>query len=164
MKHTAATKRKLSEMRKGEKNPFFGKKHSPATLRKLTKLLRSYNELRQFDLKPATLTRPSSETLAYTAALVDGEGSIGFRKKRYPFVAIYNTDDRLIRWLLRNIGGRRSGVDKRGRKACHCWAISSINDVRLFCEMLLPYLVIKKKSAQKVIAFIERKYGKTDRH
>ncbi len=35
-------RRKLSEARKGDKNPMFGKKHTPETLKKLSEARRRY--------------------------------------------------------------------------------------------------------------------------
>ena len=104
MRHTDETKRKLSEMRKGEKNPFYGKKHSPETKAKIAQWTREFNASRQYELNPLSITIPIEPDLSYIAGIVDGEGSIRFHRER-PFIAIYNTDTRLMDWLQKKLGG-----------------------------------------------------------
>lgn len=91
MRHTAESKAHLSEMRKGDKNPFFGRKHTPETKEKLAKILRKNRPGIGFGLSPVKVAIPVGTELGYFAGIVDGEGSIRFVKKTRPFVAVYNT-------------------------------------------------------------------------
>jgi len=158
MKHTAATKRKLSEMRAGEKNPFFGKRHSPETRLRLAANLRVYREGRQYDIRPQTVTIPTGTNLSYLAGIVDGEGSIGFSKGR-PYVAAYNSSLPLMRWIKAQTGRGFNLSDKRGRVNGYAWRVSATNDVRALCAALLPHLIIKRKNAETILAFIGEKHG-----
>lgn len=51
VKHTEETKRKKSDMFKGESNPFYGKKHSEETLKKLSEKLKIINSTNEARLK-----------------------------------------------------------------------------------------------------------------
>lgn len=157
-KHTEETKRKLSEDRKGENNPFYGKKHTEETKTKLAKVLREHRRDGVLSLSPLSISLPAQERLAYLAGLIDGEGSIRIRKKQYPFVAIYNTHQGLMDWLAQTIGGR-VGVDKRGREPQYYWTIGAARDVYCLVKAIYPYLIIKKQDADIVINFLEEKYG-----
>lgn len=159
MKHTNATKKKLSEMRKGEKNPFFGKKHSDETKAKMADCTREMNAARQYDLSPVSITVPTDErVLYYLAGIIDGEGSIGMVKNR-PVVSIYNTDERLMRWVVEVFGGNYSRADERGRVACFTWRISAARDVYALCSALADCLLIKAVRCRAVVKYLEGKYG-----
>lgn len=158
MKHTAATRAKLSAMRRGEKNPFFGKKHTPETRAKLAAVLRRFSATRKYELTPAKVKIPSGIQLGYLVGLVDGEGSITFRGKR-PAVVIYNTNKALMKWLQSHVGGSVGAADRRGRLICWTWSCGSALDVYTLCNALLPHLVVKALAARKAVSHLEKKYG-----
>lgn len=159
MKHTEETKQKLSKIRKGNKNPFFGKKHTPETIAKMRASCKQ-NCKGRLDLADVSIKLPTDLfDLGYFAGIIDGEGSIGLRKQR-TFVAVYNNDATLMRWLEENIGGNVGwDADKRGREPNHQWNISAARDVHYLCKTMLPYLKIKKTVAQETMTYLENKYG-----
>jgi len=159
MRHTAESKAHLSEMRKGERNPFFGRKHTPETKAKLARVLRENRPGIGFGLSPVQVKIPEGIELGYFAGLVDGEGSIRFVKKTRPFVAVYNTSDAVIVWLLSRVGGAIAGRDTRGRVPCITWRIDAARDVYAVCSALDPLLKAKQTDARLVMSFLERKYG-----
>ena len=159
MRHTNATKAKLSALRMGANNPFYGKKHTPETRAKLAKILRIAGAKRQYEISPATISLPTKEAeLGYLAGLLDGEGSVRFRRGR-PFVAIYNTDKRVMKWLTDHVGGNVGSWDNRGRKRVFAWTLCSARNVYVACVGLLPYLVIKCEDVTAVISHLQKKYG-----
>ena len=81
MVHAEETKRKLSEMRTGNKNPFYGKHHTEETKARLANATRVYNLSRKYDISPQSIRIPSSQELAYVAGIIDGEGSIVLRHR-----------------------------------------------------------------------------------
>lgn len=157
--HTEETKRKLSDDRKGEKNPFYGKKHTEETKAKLAKVLREHRPDGIILLSPISIKLPDQDRISYLAGLIDGEGSIKIRKGKYPFVAIYNTHEGLMNWLLQEIGGR-VGKDNRGREPQYYWTISAARDVYCLVKAIYSYLIVKKQDADKVISLLEEKYDK----
>jgi len=158
MIHTDATRHKLSAMRKGEANPFFGKKHSSETLRKMSLLARAYNANRTYSLLKPSVTIPTGNALAYFAGIIDGEGSIRFSGGR-PFVAVYNSDPTLKEWVGVHTGITASWSDMRGRVPGWTWRIQAAMNVYLFCKALLPFLIIKQDDARVAIAHLEKRYG-----
>lgn len=158
MKHTLASKRRLSLMRCGANNPFYGRKHTPKTRAKLAAILRRYAKNRTYEINPLSIKVPRGNMLSYLAGIVDGEGYFGWPRRR-PALMIYNTEDVLMRWLRRNIGGKVGGHDKRGRKICRCWSLSAARDVYVLSVALLPLLLIKRTEALRVIKFLKKKYG-----
>ena len=105
---------------------------------------------------------PQGERLGYLAALIDGEGSIGFTPTDgtgRPHVTIYNTSRDLMRWLMREVGGHFGGHDTRGRQICYSWSISAAADVLAVCEAVAPLLIVKKVPAYKVIKHLKTKYS-----
>lgn len=159
MKHTQETKEKLSKMRKGENNPFYGKKHTDETKAKMAKITRAFNANRTYALSPVTIIIPNEIELSYLAGIVDGEGSIGFIKEIRATISIYNTDENLMKWIVEKVGGVAKPRGKNGRKPCFHWHLNSARNVYLLCIKLLPFLIIKKEKAEKVITFLEAKYG-----
>jgi hypothetical protein len=161
MKHTEATRARLSEARRGENNPFHGRKHTPETKAKLAAILRVNRPGIGFGLSPVQVKIPQGVALGYFAGLVDGEGSIRFIRKTRPFVAVYNTSEPLMDWLVLNVGGKVGRFDKRGRSICMTWRIDAARDVFAICSTLAPLLVAKREDATAVINFLEAKYGET---
>lgn len=159
MKHTEQTRQKLSRIRKGNKNPFYGRRHTPETIAKIRASCKQ-NCKGQLDLADVSIKLPVEPfDLGYLAGIIDGEGSIGLRRQR-TFVAVYNNDATLMRWLESNIGGNVGwDADKRGREPNHTWSISAARDVYYLCVTMLPYLKIKKTDAQDVTTYLEQKYG-----
>jgi len=160
MKHTDATKNKLSDMRRGSNNPFYGKKHTEETRRYLGEILRRYRGNRQYDINPPTIIIPSGYDLAYFAGLVDGEGSIRFRRFR-PFIALYNTDAVLFEWVQEKTGITPHWVDNRGRVPVWHWYVQSAKNVYTLGKALAPFLVVKQADVQAALAALEGKYGRS---
>lgn len=158
MKHTEETKRKLSEMRAGERNPFFGRKHSPESIERIREAGRG----RPGNRTPAaqSVVVPEGVALGYLAGLIDGEGSIGVRAKGNQFLSIYNTELAVMEWLTANVGGHVGGSpDRRGRELCYCWTVQRARDVIAILCAVRPYLIAKAEDAERVRLYIEVTYG-----
>lgn len=158
MVHTEATKQHLRSIRAGEKNPFFGKKHLPEAKGKMSKWTKDRNAKRQYEIRKLSIKIPTTTDLYYLAGIIDGEGSIKFKKGR-PFIAVYNTNKLLMAWLIHTIGGTYRDADKRGRKVCYTWTISATRDVYALCIALWEALIIKQDDADEVINHLKNKYG-----
>lgn len=106
------------------------------------------------------------EILAYTAGLLDGEGSIGIvvmnpsAKNRYklPFhqlhVHVVNTNKEVLDWLKDTFGGSICVHDKKSKSDTWTWQIYTKN-AKKFLELIYPYLKIKRKQARLAIEFRE---------
>ena len=107
--------------------------------------------------------------LAYTAGIVDGEGSIGFvrveQRKRFQLVvSVTNTNEWLIRWLKFSFGGsiyveRRKGKDKD----LWFWQVNARKALE-FLKLILPYLKLKRPQAELGIKFTESRPRYLGRH
>ena len=159
MEHTERTKRRLSRMRTGARNPFYGKIHSKSSKRKMGNILRTYKTNGTFDINPVTINLPIEPDIAYIAGIVDGEGSIGFHNGRAPTIAVYNTSLELMRWLISKIGGTYSCGDKRGRTIQYVWHVQSTKNVYWLTQAMTPYLIVKLEKAKLVIKNLEGRYG-----
>jgi hypothetical protein len=106
---------------------------------------------------PYDWSRITSADLAYTAGMVDGEGHIGLAPNKSSFVPILivtNTDQRIIDWLFERFSGAIHHHDRNNalHKARHNWRLQGKHATRLL-ELLLPYLVLKRKQAEIAISF-----------
>jgi hypothetical protein len=105
---------------------------------------------------------PRSETLAYIAGIVDGEGTIIISKttkKRYGLIAptyvawlrVGNTNERLIRFLDGTFKG--SVITRRlpnpRHKRCYVWQLTGVR-ARDVLRLIRPYLVLKGQQADLV--------------
>jgi hypothetical protein len=127
-------------------------------------------------LHPPNVKIPEVEKLAYLAGIIDGEGTIALHKSkpsafegRECKIEVSNTNDKLINWLLSNVGGKVYSQIKRQpngyeRKPLMTWELHGTVNVYFLLRAIKPYLIIKKEEAEKVMAFCERRvtdmYGK----
>ena len=111
-------------------------------------------DLSPFDIRP--------EELGYVAGLLDGEGSIQMNARQgggYPsvLVSIYNTDFRVMEWLLQKLGGKiyvhRHGTRKA--KTSYRWSLPKWPGLR-FLNNVYPWLVIKRERAYCALEFTRR--------
>lgn len=112
-------------------------------------------------------------TWSYLAAMFDGEGTFSIyqnsgnyhttvsgEKKQYTFtntrVSVYNSDLRLMEWLVKNFGGvyythrRAKAIHKTG----YDWRPKGKKNTEEIILGILPYLVIKKEQANIVLQYL----------
>src|SRR5258708_5116461 len=109
-------------------------------------------------------------TKAWMAGFVDGEGCLTvskqIRKNRptpqwRPFITIANTNKESLGIFLKRYGGTlRFNKEKRESKSGVKWSDSwtwycKQTSIKLFCEELLPFLIVKKKQANILLIFID---------
>lgn len=107
-----------------------------------------------------------SNTWPYLAGILDGEGCIClYRAKRTDCyhcslqVMIYNTSLTLMKWLVKNVGGRyytrsESGYGGKPGKTQYVWHPSGRKNREEFLLGVLPYLVIKVEQAKVALEFL----------
>jgi hypothetical protein len=160
VRHTPETKAKLSEMRRGERNPFYGRRHTPEARAKISAATRHRNLTgqRAYEPSPQRIVLPGEDTLAYVAGLVDADGSIRFSGGR-PFIAIYNTNASLIAWLVETFGYGCLSNGNMGREQVRAWRLSAARDVYALVGALRPRLIVKAEDADIALAWLRDKYG-----
>lgn len=130
-------------------------------------------------MRKPTITIPKDVgKIGYIAGLFDGEGHLSLRKQKQSFhgltfnVTIYNSEKKIMDWLLANIGGKSYVRDRRGTSApfgprmkkSYSWFLTRTLDVILLLEAVRPYLVIKKEKADEILHhckdYVATTYGK----
>jgi len=162
MIHSEATKQKLSQMRKGHNNPFYGHHHTEETKQKISQRVSIFNSQRQYQIQPTKIKIPEGDCLAYLAGFCDADGSIRFVKmhgKPRPFVAFYNSNVEVITWIKSVLGHASIQKHNKGRELVQSVRVDAANDVYALTLALLPFLIVKRQDALKVINFLENKYG-----
>ena len=91
--------------------------------------------------------------LAYLAGLFDGGGCLRINKEKRVEITITNTDLEVISWIKEEFGGRITTQDRKeyGWKICYKVEIKKTKDVFKLLNALLPYLITKRKKAEKLI-------------
>ena len=93
------------------------------------------------------------EQAAYAAGVFDGDGSIGqsveLTQKRFL----------LMRWFLMCFGGRFDQRSMNGGKTYFRWRLSGKKNKELFLLRLIPYLVVKKHNANKLLISLRASSG-----
>ncbi len=108
----------------------------------------------------------SKEEWAYLAGIVDGEGSISFRRRKgknciilEPKVSITTTSLELVNWIKNKLPNIRCRIEKDHRnprwKPRHELYYQKHSGVYSFLKGIYPYLIIKKKHAELMLEFIE---------
>jgi len=102
----------------------------------------------------------SREQLAYTAGLIDGEGTVSIRKfsgKWKPHIRIANSSEPLMEWLSGVFTTPGIFIERRKKKAsgglmCYMFHIPGLGHLPLY-EALLPFTVIKRPQLECVAEF-----------
>ncbi len=101
--------------------------------------------------------------LAYTAGLLDGEGTIGIYRKPngsiYVNLSICNTDGEIIEWLQKHFDGhihQRKRLNPRS-KILYQWYLGQQGQILEFLNLLEPFIIIKKRQFQIALSFISTK-------
>lgn len=101
---------------------------------------------------------------AYLAGLIDGEGSFCISRIDTPFghsfgrqIVVANTDQKVMKWLVQNFGGRVKvsalrNPDRHKRRLQ--WLPSDTKNLERIILGILPYLVIKREQAKLFLEFI----------
>lgn len=103
-----------------------------------------------------TIYSPPVE-IAYLAGFFDGEGCISVvRGGPTIAVAVVQVDRRPLDALAEHYGGRVAphGKPKPGHRQAYRWQIYSAN-ARVFLRDILPFLVVKRESAEMVLAMTD---------
>ena len=97
--------------------------------------------------------------VAYLAGLFDGEGSIGFYKKRNTYetsATIANTDFRVLLWIQNRLP---YGYVRRkawgGRRLSWEFCVKSRHRVKEFLALIRPYLIIKAEQADLLLSLLD---------
>ncbi len=111
--------------------------------------------------------RPPIEVICYTAGLLDGEGSV-FKvvsHNRFGFSLSQsekNSGEQLCRWLAEQWGGigHINGQTKRWNGRDHLqwhWTVNAAYEVQHGLGLMLPYLRVKRDSAERALAHIQQR-------
>lgn len=113
-------------------------------------------------LKPKCRVLQDAAKLGYLAGIIDGEGSIFLTKQNVPTIEVGNTDFRLIQWLTKEIGGdfKVKSETRPNHKTAYVWYIRLTMDILNILKSTMPYLIIKKENAQKLLNFCEQRLQK----
>jgi hypothetical protein len=103
--------------------------------------------------------------LAYTAGIIDGEGSIYINNQKWKErlclalrVSVVNTNEWLIQWFKMQYGGHISSKyhGHERFKVAWVWELSG-GKASDFLKLIIPYLQIKKPQAEIAIRFQKSK-------
>jgi DNA-binding CsgD family transcriptional regulator len=110
----------------------------------------------------------------YVAGMIDGDGIISIvkttrndRKEPHwkPLVAITNTNREALEFIAKEVGAfrfhnKRGTIGKNSKRPVYRIIIVRHKDVLVLLEMLLPYLMIKRRQAELVIDFCKSRLSK----
>lgn len=88
---------------------------------------------------------------AYIAGFFDGEGSINITNKGQVRVVMSQKKPEVLYWIRDTLGGGTvRQLTKRG-EAYECWryGVYSIRQVCSFLDMVLPYVVVKRREVMR---------------
>ncbi len=100
-----------------------------------------------------------SHTLAYTGAILDGEGCFTITKhlkeKKYLFYQVHinvtNASRKLIDFLHAHFGGSIGIM----RNVYYTWNLRDVRKLRGFLIDVIPYLLIKRRQAELLLKFVQ---------
>lgn len=100
------------------------------------------------------------DMLAYTAAFIDGDGSLSMTRDRLtPSVDVYNNNPGVLENILPVIGGK---ITPEHRGSYHL-RVGKLLEVRKICELLVSKMVTKKAQAELIIKACQLPFGQQRR-
>jgi hypothetical protein len=94
----------------------------------------------------------------YLAGALDGEGFLSIYKDKqgnsHVCMGISNTDEQFIKYVRTRMGGKHYTISPKGRlgnKSCFHVRLNRREQVISLLKILLPYLLIKKETALKIL-------------
>lgn len=108
------------------------------------------------------------EIMAYIAGLIDGDGSIGIRigprGKLCPLVQLHNSIKHMPSYLNKLFGGTLAAdkSKKEGSRLIWKWMLQGEKGCESFLLKILPYLILKKDSAEEVLNFLNNPQERKD--
>jgi len=101
--------------------------------------------------------------IIYLAGIIDGEGSISILKQKNRkncsyslFLAVNNTDKRLVDWLKENFNGNYCVAEEKDNQSrMYNWRLYKQNDIINLLKRIKPYSVIKQEQIDLAIRFNE---------
>jgi len=118
-----------------------------------------------------TLPKLTEAELAYTAGILDGEGSIviqeHYRRPNNPRcrMEIYNSNREMLDWMSEKFCKglvRVRSKNKLVKTTMYFWIVNPQKAVQTILIALLPFLIIKKEKAKKALSILEKRMGKPD--
>lgn len=102
---------------------------------------------------------------AYLAGLFDGEGSIGYYKKKtlgyhVSRVTIYNTDAKVMDWLAKKVNFGSVTANRNFEHFVFAWIVSGNKHVVEFLTAIRPYLIIKAEQADLLLTSLSAEQEK----
>jgi len=109
---------------------------------------------------------PDKDSLIYFAGMLDADGNIKFDKwkgrdyQRRIGVRVANTSKELAEWLKKKFGSNyyASKPYSFHQEIVYHWQTYDRFKAYIILKSVLPYLIVKRKQAEKVIRFLEEKY------
>lgn len=112
---------------------------------------------------------------SYLAGIIDGEGTIAINTHNNPTkefpdrvstyaleICVVNTDERLMKWLVKNFGGQyygRERNDKVNHRSTYAWRVTGHANRKRTLLALLPYLVMKREQAILGLKYLDLHYS-----
>lgn len=102
--------------------------------------------------------------MAYIAGLIDGDGSISLIRenrvsdsKYYPCIQLSNVFEGMIDFLHQTFGGCKKIKSRQShaKKLQYVWNVRGIESCKKMIEKIMPFLVLKKKQAKKLLNFVK---------
>ena len=112
------------------------------------------------------MTKSNEVEKSWLACAIDGEGSLGIRstglkRNQYSRFMVANTDYKFIKKVSKLTEGKittqRQSKGHLGKKTVYWVTINKHKDVLDILKQILPYLIIKKKKAKRIITFINNR-------
>lgn len=160
-RHSEETKRKLSDMRRGERNPFYGRTHTAEFKAARREETRAKNAAHQYEPAERKAKPLGFGTCAYLAGLIDADGSVGFYQARgqdRPYLSIYNTHRPLMEWLVEETGCGSLSNGNMGREQVVQWRTSAARDLHALLYQIRPFMRVKGERADAVLRWLREKY------
>ena len=110
------------------------------------------------------------EKIIYCAGIVDGEGYVAIKKTKYARhcpsptyherIQIRMIDEGVIAFFKELFGGNyyREKPHCKNGKPLYCYQASDLIAYKI-CKIILPYLIIKKDNAERIMKLRESKYN-----